>query len=174
MKSKKIQPYSRFRDKCPLIAERVNKTIRKLIKKPLVLTGKASRISDLPSSIKKYDNTNHSSTKTSPIQTSKKSNEKEIYSNFEDKREIGKPKYKLGDLVRNSDTRSTYSKGDSTNYGYILYKITEFIQDTVDSCFIDFLPERDNKTLLLPTKLSLEENNQVMKELILIHKNIKN
>ena len=33
---------------------------------------------------------------------------------------------------------------------------------------IDYLPERYNENLLLPTKLSLGENNQVMKELNLI------
>ena len=168
-----IQPCSRFRDKGPLIAETVIKSIRKFKKKPLFLVGKASWINELPSAIRKYNNTIHSSTKTSPIQASKKSNEKEVYSNFEDKREIGKSKYRLGDLVRNSDIRSTFSKGDSTNYSYILYTITEVIQDTIASYRIDYLPERYNKNLKLPTKLSLEENNQVMKESNLFHKNNK-
>ena len=63
-----------------------------------------------------YRITNHSSTKTSLFQASKKSKEKEVYSDFEDKREIGNSKYKLGDLVRISDIRSTFSKGDSTIY----------------------------------------------------------
>ena len=169
-----IQPCSRFRDKGSLIAERVIKSIRKLKRKSLFLVGKASWINELPSALRKYNNTIHSSTKTSPFQASKKSNEKEVYSNFEDKREIGKSKYKLGDLVRNSDIRSTFSKGNSTNYSYILYTITEVIQDTIASYRIDYLPERYNKNLKLPTKLSLEENNQAMKELNLIHKNNKN
>ena len=33
---------------------------------------------------------------------------------------------------------------------------------------INYLPERYNQNLLLSTKLTLEENNQVMKELNLI------
>ena len=33
---------------------------------------------------------------------------------------------------------------------------------------LNYLPERDNENLLLPTKLTLDENNQVMKELNLI------
>ena len=41
------------------------------------------------------------------------------------------------------------------------------MDDTIPSYRNDYLPERYNENLLLPTKLSLEENNQVMKKLIL-------
>ena len=43
--------------------------------------------------------------------------------------------------------------------------MTEVIHDTIPSYRIDYLPERYKENLLLPTKLTLEENNQVMKEL---------
>ena len=49
-----------------------------------------------------------------------------------------------------------------------MYTITEVIHDTIPSHKIDYLPERYNQNLLLPTKLTLDENNQVMKELKLI------
>ena len=103
-----------------------------------------------------------------PNQASKKSNEKLVYNNLRDKREIQKPKLKLGQKVRISDIRKIFSKGDSTNYSYKLYTITEVIHDTIPSKRINYLPERYNEKLLLPTKLSLEENNRVMKELNLI------
>ena len=64
-----------------------------------------------------------------PFQASKKSNEKLVYSNFSDKRVKQRPKYRLGELVRTSDIRSVSSKGDSTNYSYELYTITEVIHD---------------------------------------------
>ena len=38
-----------------------------------------------------------------PIQASKKSNEKEVYSNLKDNREVRKPKFNLGQLVRTAD-----------------------------------------------------------------------
>ena len=60
------------------------------------------------------------------------------------------------------------SKGDSTNYIYKLYTITEIIHDTVPSYRIDYLLERYNENLLLPTKLTPDENNKIMKELNLI------
>ena len=103
-----------------------------------------------------------------PIQASKKANEKTVYSNLQDKRKILNPKYKLGQLVRVSDIRRVFSKGDSTNYSYKLYTITEVIHDIIPSYRIDYLPERYNENLLLPTKLTLEQNNKIMKELNLI------
>ena len=99
-----------------------------------------------------------------PIQASKKSNQKIVFDNLRDDREKQQPKYKLGQLVRTADIKRVFSKGDSTNYSYKLYTITEVIHDTIPSYRINYLPERYNQNLLLPTKLTLEENNQVMKE----------
>ena len=103
-----------------------------------------------------------------PNQARKKLNEKEVFSNLKDKREIQKPKFKLGQLVRTADIKKVFSKGDSTNWSYKLYTITKIIHDTNPSYKIDYLPERYNENLLLPTKLSHEQNNPVMKKLNLI------
>ena len=46
----------------------------------------------------------------SPIQASKKSNEKIVYNNLKDKREIRKPKFKLGQLVRTADIKKSILK----------------------------------------------------------------
>ena len=168
LKLKNIHHYSRFTDKGPSIAERFIRTVRSLLKKPVFDKGKADWLSELPSVVKQYNNTNHSSIKMTPNQASKKSNEKIVYSNLQDKRKILNPIYKLGQLVRTADIKRVFSKGDSTNYSYKLYTITEIIHDTIPSYRIDYLPERYNENLLLPTKLSLEENNQIMKKLNLI------
>ena len=168
LNTNKIKRYSRYTDKGAVFAERFNRTIRNLLKKPVFEKGKADWLSELSSVVKKYNNTIHSSTKMTPIQASKKSNEKEVYSNLKDKREVRKPKFKLGQLVRTADIKRVFSKGDSTNYSYKLYTITEVIHDTIPSYRIDYLPERYNENLLLPTKLSLEQNNEVMKKLNLI------
>ena len=63
----------------------------------------------------------------SPIQASEKSNEKLVFSNLQDRRVKRQPKFKLGQLVRTADIKRVFSKGDSTNYSYILYTITEII-----------------------------------------------
>ena len=106
-----------------------------------------------------------------PNQASKKSNERKVYSNLRDQRVKQPPKFKLGQFVLTADIKKVFSKGDSTNYSYDIYTITEIIHDTVPSYRIDYLPERYNQNLLLPTNLSLEQNNQVMKKLNLMQKN---
>ena len=58
-----------------------------------------------------------------PVQASKKSNERKVYSNLRDDRVKQKPKFKLGELVRTADLKRGFSKGDSTNYSYTLYTI---------------------------------------------------
>ena len=93
---------------------------------------------------------------------------KKVYSNLQDKRRKLNQKYKLGQLVRTADIKRVFSKGDSTNGSNKLYTITEIIHDTIPSYRIDFLPERYNENLLLPTKLTLDEDNKIMKELNLI------
>ena len=75
-KAKNIKHYSRFTDKCHSIAERVFRTVRNLLKKPVFEERNANWISELPSVIKQYNNTIHCSVKKTPIQASKKANEK--------------------------------------------------------------------------------------------------
>ena len=169
LRSKNINHYSRFTDKGPSIAERVIRTVRNFLKKPVFLAGKADWLSELPSVIKQYKNTIHHSIKMTPNQASKKSNERKVYTNLQDRRDKQKPKFQLGQLVRTADIKRVFSKGDSTNYSYKLYTITEVIHDTVPPYRINYLPERYNQNLLLPTKLSFERNNQVMKKLNLFH-----
>ena len=159
---------SRYSDKGAVFAERFNRTIRNLLKKPVFLAGTADWLSELPSVIKQYNNTIHHSKKMTPIQGSKKSNEKIVYSNLQDRRVKRQPKYKSGQLVRTADIKRVFSKGDCTNWSYKLYKITEVKHDTIPSFRIDYLPERFNENLLISTKLSIDENNQVMNKLNLI------
>ena len=102
-----------------------------------------------------------------PIKSSKNSNEEIVYNNLKDKSENQKPKFDLGQLVRTADNEKVFSKGDSTKWSYKLYIFTEIIYDTIPSYRSDYLPERYNEHLLLPTKLSLEENNHIMKKVFL-------
>ena len=82
-----------------------------------------------------------------------------------DKREKVKPKFQINDLVRTADLKKTFSKSDTTNWSYKLYKITEIINDTIPSYKIDNLSERYNESLLKKTNLTMKEKNSVMKKL---------
>ena len=125
-------------------------------------------VKERSSVIKQNNKTIHSSTKMTPNQASKKSNENLIYSNLQDRTIGQQPKNKLGQLVLTADTKQVFSKGDPTNWSYKLFTITEVLHDTLPSYRTDYLPERYNENLLLPTKLTLDENNQVRKKRNLI------
>ena len=75
------------------------------------------------------------------------------------------PKFQLNDLVRTADLKRTFSKGDTTNWSYELYKNTEIINDTTPAYKIDNLPERYNEALLKKTELSIKQNKDAMKVL---------
>ena len=58
-----------------------------------------------------------------------------------------------------------FSKGDTPNWSYKLYKIKEINNDTTPSYRLDNLPERYNEALLKKTELTMKENKNVMKKL---------
>ena len=92
---------------------------------------KASWIDELPSLIEKHNKTSHNSMKMTPNQAGKKSNEKKVYSSLHDRRVRQQPKFKLGHLVLTHNIKRVFRKGYSTNYSYNLYKITEFLHNTI-------------------------------------------
>ena len=160
-----IKLYSRNSSYGAVFAERFNRTIRDLLKQPVFEKGDANWIDILPTITKQYNNKVHSSNKLTPIQASLKKNEGYVYINLLDKRKKIKPKFQINDLVRVADLKRTFSKGDTTNWSYKIYKITEIINDTIPSNHIDSLPERYNVSLLKKTVLTMKENKDVMKKL---------
>ena len=160
-----IKLYSRNSSYGTVFAERFNRTIRDLLKRPVFEKGNGNWIDVLPTITKQYNNKVHSSTKLTPIQASLKKNEGYVYKNLLDKRKKKTPKFQINDLVRTADLKRTFSKSDMTNWSYKLFKITEIINDTIPSYKIDNLPERYNEALLKKTELTMTENNSVMKKL---------
>ena len=103
LESKNIQNYPRFTDKGPSIVERVIRTLRNSLKKPVFLAGNADWLSELPYVIKQNNNTIHHSIRMTPNQAFMKSNERKVYSNLQDRIVRQKPKFKVGQLVTASD-----------------------------------------------------------------------
>ena len=160
-----IKLYSRNTYLGAVFAERFNRTIRDLLKKIVFEQGDGNWIDILQTITKQYNNRIHSSTRLTPIQASLRKNEGYVYKNLLDKRKKIKPKYEIDDLVRTADLKKTFSKSDTTNWSYKLYKVTEIIKDTVPDYKIDNLKERYNESLLKKTELTMKENNSVMKKL---------
>ena len=160
-----IKLYSRNSSYGAVFAERFNRTIRDLLKRPVFEKGDGNWIDVLPTITKQYNNRIHSSTKLAPIQASLKKNEGFVYKNLIDKRKKVKPKFQINVLVRTADLKRTFSKGDTTNWSYKLYKIKELVTDTIPTYRLDNLSERYNESLLKKTELTMKENNSVMKKL---------
>ena len=160
-----IKLYSRNSSFGAVFAERFNLTIRNLTKRPVFEKGDAKWIDILSNITNQYNNKVHSSTNLTPIQASLKKNKGYVYKNLLDKRKKMKPKYEIGDLVRTADLKKTFSKSDTTNWSYKLYKITEIVNDTIPSYKNKNLPERYNESLFKKADLTLKENNSVMKKL---------
>ena len=165
---KNIKLYSRNSSYGAVFAERFNKSIRDLLKRPVFENGDGNWIDILPTITKQYNNRIHSSTKLTPIQASLKKNEGFVYKNLLDKRNKIKAKYQINDLVRVADLKKTFSRGDTTDWSYKLYKITKIINDTIPSYKINNLPERYNESLLKKTDLTMKENKDVMKKLKIV------
>ena len=160
-----IKLYSRNSSYGAVFAERFNLTIRNLLKRPVFEKGDGNWIDVLPTITKQYNKRIHSSTKLTPIQASVKKNEGFVYKNLLDKRKKVTPKFQINNLVRTADLKKTFSKGDTTNWSYKLFKITEIINDTIPSYKIDNIKERYNESLLKKTELTMKENDNVMKKL---------
>ena len=160
-----IKLYSRNSSYGVVFAERFNRTIRDLFKKPVFEKSDSNWIDVLPKITKQYKIKVHSSTKLTPRQASLKKNESFVYQNLLDKRKKIKPKFQINDLVRVADLKKTFSKGDTTNWSYKLYKIAGIVNVTIPSYKINNLPERYNESLLKKTDLTLKENDSVMKKL---------
>ena len=76
-----------------------------------------------------------------------------------------KPKFQVNDLVRTANLKKTFSKGDSTNWSYKLYKNTEINKDTKPSDKIDELKESYKEALLKKPELTRKGNDSVMKNI---------
>ena len=160
-----IKFYSRNTSLGVVFAERFNRTMRDLLKRPVFEKGDGNWIDLLPAITKQYNTRIHSSTKLTPIQASLRKNKGYVYKNLLDKRKKIKPKVQVNDLVRTADLKKTFPKGDTTNWSNKLYKITETINDTIPSYRLDNLPERYNESLLKKTELTMKEKDNIMEKL---------
>ena len=98
-----------------VFAERFNRTIRGLLKRPVFEKGESNCIHVLPIIRKQYNNRVRTSTKLTPIQDSLEKNEGFVYHNLLDKRRKIKPKFRTDNLLRTTDLKRTFSKADMTN-----------------------------------------------------------
>ena len=143
-----IKHYWRNTSLGAVFAERFNLTIRNLLKRPVFEKSDGNWIDVLRTIAKQYNIRVHTSTTLRPTQPSFKKKEGFVYKNLLDKRKKIKPKYQVNDLVRTADLEKTFSKGDTTNWSYKMYKSAAIINDTIPSYKNDSVKERYNEALL--------------------------
>ena len=157
--------YIRYTSLGPVFAECFNKSIRNFLIKVVFERGHANWTDVSPTITKQYNIGIHSSKKLTPIQCCLEKNEAYVHKNLLDKPQKVKPKFQVDDFFRVANLKKTFSKSDTTNWSYKLYRITEIINDTRLTDHIDYLPDRCNEALLKKTELTMKKNNSVMKKL---------
>ena len=146
LNEKNLKTYSRNTYLGAVFAELFNRTVRDLLKRSVFEKSDGNWIVVLPKTTKQYNNRIYSSSKLMPIQASLKKNEGYVYKSLLHKRKKVRPNFQVNDLVRVANLKNTFSKGDTTNWSYKLYKVTENFNDTIPSYKINQLPERYNES----------------------------
>ena len=143
-----VKSHSHYTSLGAVSAERFNRTIRDLLKNQFFEKGDVNWIDILPTITKQHNNRVHTCTKLTPIQASLRKNEEFAYKKLLDKWKKIKPKFQVNDLLRTTDLKRTFSKGDTTDWSYKWYKTTEIIIDTIPNYLIEKLIERFIEALL--------------------------
>ena len=105
-----MKRYSRYTSNRAVFAERFIGSIRNLLKNPVFEKRFAYCKSELPSVTEKYNNSKPHSTKMTPIEASKKINEKTICFSLRDERQKRKLKYEIMGLVGAADAQRLSAK----------------------------------------------------------------
>ena len=105
------------------VVERFNKTFKNMMYKKFTENNNTIFYNIIDELVKNYNNKYHSTIKMSPIEGSKKINEKKIKNiyNFEKTKKLGK--FKIGDRVRLSLEKNIFEKSYETNWTEEIFEI---------------------------------------------------
>jgi len=128
-----ITRYSTYSEHKSVVVERFNRTLKEMMWKRFTAENSRNWIEILDDLMNIYNNRIHSTIGMSPVKASLKENEKKVLENIISKtRSIPrrKAKYKVGDKVRVSRTKSVFEKGFLPNWSEELY-IIDKVQKTM-------------------------------------------
>ena len=167
-----IQIYSTHSDLNAVFAERFNRTLLDLIKKPMYIEGKACWLNHIDAAMEKYNNRVHGTTKMTPFEMVTNTN-KIINIKINKNEKI--PKFQVGDYVRVPDKRNLYRKGYTTNWNRELFKIHK-INNTNPVTY--GLVDENNEQIegkayeqeLLRSVFNFESNNKTLESMNIFHR----
>lgn len=119
-----VQLYSTENEEKSSVIERWNRTIKNKMWKQLTVQENTKYLDILPKILSQYNNTKHNSTKMTPIEASKKSNEGIVYFKLYGDINTSKPEHKIDDKVRISKfKRQLFDKGYTPNWKEEIFTI---------------------------------------------------
>ena len=177
LKQNEIQIYSTNSDLKAVFVERFNRTLLDLIKKPMYIEGKACWLNHLDTTMEKYNNRVHGTTKMTPFEMSTNqklipnNTEGALRNNFKNKQ----PKFQVGDYVRVPDKRNLYSKGYTTNWNRELFKIHK--NNNTNPVTYSLVDENNEQIEgkyyeqeLLRSVFNFESNNKTLESMNIFHR----
>ena len=153
MEKNRVERYSTQNEEKSSVVERWNRTIKERIWKMFSARNEMIYVDKLEGILEDYNNTKHSSIGMTPVEASKKSNERKVYANlYEDKlwKRNKPPKFAINDKVRISKWKKGFEKGFTPNWTeeiFIVknvlytkpttYKLKDLLDDDVEGSFYE-------------------------------------
>ena len=158
--------YSTYSDLKAVFIERFNRTLLHIINKPMFINGDGNWVNILNDAVLTYNNNIHSTINMTPVDASNNPDKVKYTFNFKNI----KPKFKVGDYVRNADKRNIFSKGYTSNWNRELFKVNEVLKTQPPTYKIEdingeIIEGKYYEQELLKSEFDFESNNEVLESL---------
>ena len=166
LKEYETELYSTYSDLKAVFIERFNRTLLHIINKPMFINGDGNWVNILNDAVLTYNNNIHSTLNMTPVDASNNPDKVKYTFNFKNI----KPKFKVGDYVRNADKRNIFSKGYTSNWNRELFKVNEVLKTEPPTYKIEdingeIIEGKYYEQELLKSKFDFESNNKVLESL---------
>ena len=168
-----IELYSTYSDLKAVFIERFNRTLLHIINKPMFINGDCNWVNILNDAVVTYNNNIHSTINITPVDASNNPDKVKDYIS-ETASQINstkaKPKFKVGDYVRNVDKRNIFSKGYISNWNRELFKVNEVLKThpptyKMEDINGEIIEGKYYEQELLKSEFDFESNNKVLESL---------
>ena len=158
--------YSTCSDLKAVFIERFNRTLLHIINKPMFINGDDNWVNILNDAVLTYNNNIHSTINMTPVDASNNPDKVKYTFDFKNIR----PKFKVGDYVRNADKRNIFSKGYTSNWNRELFKVNEVLKTQPPTYKIEdingeIIEGKYYEQELLKSEFDFESNNKVLESL---------
>ena len=166
LKEYETKIYSTYSDLKAVFIERFNRTLLHIINKPIFINGDGNWVNILNDAVITYNNNIHSTINMTPVDASNNPDKVKYTFNFKNI----KPKFKVGDYVRNADKRNIFSKGYTSNWNRELLKVNEVLKTQPPTYKIEdingeIIEGKYYEQELLKSEFDFESNNKVLESL---------